>query len=77
MEALLLVANGELLESLSLPIGGLMTYENPAVIYDKITRLNSLARKFGVKKGIDPFLTLGFMALPVIPELKITAKRLI
>ncbi|NMM62328.1 adenine deaminase [Clostridium sp. P21] len=70
------VSNGDLLEFLSLPIGGLITSENPLVVLDKITKLNILTRKFGIKKEIDPFLTLGFMALPVMPDIKITTKGL-
>jgi adenine deaminase len=70
------VSQGKLLDFLSLPIGGLMTCEKPEFVVDKISNLNLLARKFGVKKEIDPFLTLAFMALPVIPYLKITARGL-
>lgn len=70
------VSDGKLLEYLKLPIGGLMTSQDPDLIIDKITKLNSLAIKFGVKTEIDPFITLGFMALPVIPEIKITARGL-
>lgn len=70
------VSNGKLLEFLSLPIGGLMTSESPNIVVNKISNLNKLARKYGVKKEIDPFLTLAFMALPVIPYLKITARGL-
>jgi adenine deaminase len=70
------VSGGELLESLRLPIGGLMTGEDPAVVLEKIKKLNSLARKYGIKQGVDPFLTLGFMALPVIPDIKITPRGL-
>ena len=32
------------------------------------------AYKLGVSKGIDPFMTLSFMALPVIPSLRITTR---
>ncbi len=70
------VSDGKLLENLKLPIGGLMTSEDPSFVVDKITKLNSLAVKFGIKKEVDPFLTLGFMALPVIPEIKITSRGL-
>ena len=73
---IVIVANGEILDFLSLPIGGIMTYENPKIVLDKISNLNLLARKYGIKKEIDPFLTLAFMALPVIPYLKITARGL-
>ncbi|ADK15452.1 Adenine deaminase [Clostridium ljungdahlii DSM 13528] len=70
------VSEGKLLEHLKLPIGGLMTSENPSFVVDKIIKLNSLAVKFGIKKEVDPFITLGFMALPVIPEIKITSRGL-
>lgn len=73
---IVIVSNGKLLDFLSLPIGGLMTCESPKIVLDKISNLNLLARKYGVKKEIDPFLTLAFMALPVIPYFKITARGL-
>ena len=71
-----LVSDGKILESLSLPVGGLITSENPYMVLEKIRNLNKLARRFGVKADFDPFLTLGFLALPVIPDLKITARGL-
>lgn len=70
------VSQGKLLECLELPIGGLMTSQNPDLVMDKITKLNLLAMKFGIKKEVDPFLTLAFMALPVIPDIKITSRGL-
>ena len=71
-----IVSQGKVLESLSLPIGGLITSENPYVVLEKIKSLNKLARSFGVKDDFDPYLTLGFLALPVIPDLKLTARGL-
>ena len=71
-----IASNGKLVDFLSLPIAGLMTSESSEIVFDKISRLNLLARKYGIKKGVDPFLTLAFMALPVIPYLKITARGL-
>jgi len=71
-----LVSDGKVLGKLKLPIGGLITSENPYDVLEKIKKLNNLARSFGVKKDFDPFLTLGFLALPVIPDLKITARGL-
>jgi adenine deaminase len=71
-----LVSEGKVLESLSLPIGGLITSENPYTVLEKIKNLNKLARSFGVKEDFDPYLTLGFLALPVIPDIKITARGL-
>ncbi len=71
-----LVSKGKVLEKLSLPIGGLITSENPYVVLEKIKNLNKLARSFGVSEEFDPYLTLGFLALPVIPDLKLTARGL-
>ncbi|AWI06210.1 adenine deaminase [Clostridium drakei] len=70
------VSQGRMLECLELPIGGLMTSQNPDLVMDKIRKLNLLAVKFGIKKEVDPFLTLAFMALPVIPDIKITSRGL-
>lgn len=70
------VSEGMVLEFISLPIAGIMTDENPKDVFIKVKRLNLIARKHGIKEGIDPFITLSFMALPVIPEIKITARGL-
>ncbi|QVK18793.1 adenine deaminase [Mycoplasmatota bacterium] len=70
------VSEGMVLEFISLPIAGIMTDENPKEVFIKVKRLNHIARKHGIKEGIDPFITLSFMALPVIPEIKITARGL-
>lgn len=71
-----IVSNGRVLEALSLPIGGLITSENPYVVAQKLKNLTRLAREYGVIEDFDPFLTLGFLALPVIPKIKITARGL-
>lgn len=71
-----IASGGKLIEQLSLPIGGLMTYKEVNYVIDKIKRLNSICQQYGMKEDMDIFLTLGFMALPVIPEIKITARGL-
>jgi len=71
---IVMVSNGKVLDHLSLPIAGLMTDEDPIIVKEKVENLNVIARNYGVKKEFDPFLTLAFMALPVIPDLKITAR---
>lgn len=69
------IASGSKLEDyLPLPIAGIITSDDPYTVKDKVKKLNSIARSFGVKDDFDPFITLGFMALPVIPEIKITAR---
>lgn len=71
-----IVSEGHLLSSLSLPIAGLMIDERPEEVMKAVKELNSIARSYGICEGVDPFLTLGFMALPVIPDIKITARGL-
>lgn len=70
------VREGKVEEKLELPIGGIISPLDPKLVLDKIKKLSSLASKYGVSKEYDAFLTLGFLALPVIPELKITARGL-
>ena len=70
------VSKGRVLEVIELPIAGLLSDEHPDLIYQRVKRFNHLARKHGVRKDIDPSISLSFMALPVIPELKLTPRGL-
>ncbi len=68
-----MVLDGEVLETLELPIAGIMSDRSAAFVSEKLSRMYSLAREtLGVNRELDPFMTLSFMALPVIPELKLT-----
>lgn len=69
-----IASRSKLEEYLPLPIAGIITSDDPYTVKDKVKKLNSIARSLGVKDDYDPFITLGFMALPVIPEIKITAR---
>jgi adenine deaminase len=70
---LLIVQNGKVLEALELPIGGLMTNKGGLYVKDKLEALHKVAiEKLGMDSDGDPFTTLSFMALPVIPSLKVT-----
>ena len=71
-----MVSEGKVIAQLSLPIGGIMTFETPYMVAEHLKRLSRIARGFGVREEYDPFITLSFMALPVIPEVKITANGL-
>jgi adenine deaminase len=61
---------------LALPIAGLMSLEPIPAVRDRIDHLIHAARELGATLD-DPFMTLSFLALPVIPELKITDKGLV
>ena len=70
------VNNGLTLASLALPIAGLMSTDPMTIIQDQLDALFTAAKSMGsVMK--DPFMALSFLALPVIPELKITDKGLV
>ncbi len=67
------VNNGEVISKLPLPIAGLMSDKDFNYVLSKCDELNSAARSIGCTLE-DPFMTMGFLSLPVIPELKITDK---
>ena len=62
--------------TLPLPIAGLMSQEPVYAVRERLDKLLGVARDFGTILN-DPFMTLSFLALPVIPELKITDKGLV
>jgi len=68
---LVVVNDDHVLEKLTLPIGGLMSPKPLQVVRDGLDRIIEAAHGLGVGLA-DPFMTLSFLALPVIPELKIT-----
>lgn len=70
-------ADGQVIGILSLPIGGLMTDENAEGVDEKLERLKAIARELGVAQGIDPFMTLAFVSLPVIPKVRLNTCGLI
>ena len=68
---LAVVADGKVLGALPLPVGGLLSDEPAEVVASKLETLKALARDLGVKLP-SPFATLSFLALPVIPQLRLT-----
>jgi adenine deaminase len=73
---LIAVKAGKTLTSLPLPIGGLMSDQSIEEVRDGINRLHQTVREMGCKLE-EPFMALSFLALPVIPELKITDKGIV
>ena len=67
-----LAVDGKILGTLPLPVGGLMSFMPAETFIPALDEMLKKAREAGVSDGIDPFITLSFMALPVIPELRIT-----
>jgi adenine deaminase len=73
---LAVISDGKVLASLPLPIAGLMSGSSVAQVNRQLDVLHRAAKNLGCKIP-DPFMTLSFLSLPVIPELKITDKGLV
>ena len=70
---LTMVSEGRVLDTLPLTIAGLMSEETLEVVDEKLHAMIELAyNKLKVNRDLDPFMTLSFIALPVIPEIKLT-----
>ncbi len=68
---LVVAAQGRVLASLALPIAGLLSDEPLEVVVSKLEELERLAKDLGTTLA-SPFASLSFLALPVIPELRLT-----
>ncbi len=74
---IVMVSKGEVIAELPLPIGGLMSDRPAEEVAQKLRELLGLARAhYDIWEGADAFMTLSFLALPVIPHFKITARGL-
>ena len=74
---IVLVKGGKVLHSVALPIAGLMSDRPAEELVPELEKIDKIAfGKLGIRRSIDPVTTLCFMALPVIPELKLTDKGL-
>ena len=66
--------DGQPVAEVPLAIAGIMSDEPLVTVNEKLETAKDAAHKLGVNPGIDPFMTLSFMALPVIPSLRITTR---
>ncbi|HWO97165.1 MAG TPA: adenine deaminase [Bacillus sp. (in: firmicutes)] len=71
-----IVQNQQTIASLSLPIGGLMTNQPFDQVNESLHQLDTALKQIGASQAFNPLLTLSFLSLPVIPELKLTDKGL-
>lgn len=71
---IVITENNKVLASLSLEIGGLMTQRPSAEVLNDLNNLHKSINKIAPDITFNPFLTLSFLALPVIPDIKITDK---
>lgn len=74
---LAIALDGKVVGSLSLPIAGLMGTVPMEQIDDKLEELKKTLRSMGISEDIDPFMTLAFVSLPVIPKLRLNTYGLI
>ncbi len=71
------VCQGEkVIETLPLPLGGLMSERPVGEVRDQLDRMLTVSRQLGCRAH-DPFMVLGFLALEVIPALKLTDQGLV
>ena len=70
------IANGKVEAALPLPIAGLVSDQPLETVIERISELNSAAARLGCKLA-TPFMTLSFLSLSPIPELKLTDQGLV
>ena len=72
----MIAADGKVIDALPLPIAGLLSDEPLEKVVNRLERLEEIAKKLGTRLA-SPFATLSFLALPVIPELRLTDMGLV
>ncbi|MBR0007101.1 adenine deaminase [Bacillus subtilis] len=73
---LTIIKNGEELHSVPLPIAGLLSDQSAEQVNQSLLTLHDKLPLIGFTGGFNPFLTLSFLALPVIPDIKMTTTGL-
>ena len=71
---IVVVKDGQVQAELALEIAGLMSEDTLPHVNEKLENAKAAAHALGVGDGIDPFMTLSFMSLPVIPTLRLTTR---
>ena len=70
---IVLAQNSEVLECMPMPIGGIMSDRSGEWVDEKLTRAHDTAiKRLGISEAVEPIMTLCFMSLAVIPEIKLT-----
>lgn len=65
-------ADHKIVGSVPLTLGGLISLDPGEIVQKKVATLIECAHRLGVPQWVDPFITLSFMALPVIPSIRLT-----
>ncbi|MEG0215024.1 MAG: adenine deaminase C-terminal domain-containing protein, partial [Hungatella sp.] len=74
---LAMVMDGTVLGELPLPIAGLMTEASAEEVEEILSHMKAELRKRGIPDTVDPFMTLAFVSLPVIPKLRLNTYGLV
>ena len=74
---IVVVDGGQVLSALTLEIAGLMSEQPLPEVNRQLEQAKAAAHRLGVWDGVDPFMTLSFMSLPVIPKLRLTTRGVI
>ncbi|WP_195573818.1 adenine deaminase [Paenibacillus sp. 1001270B_150601_E10] len=69
---LAIACGGKLLATVNLTISGLLSAERYERVLEQLDKLHQALKEIGVSEAFHPFVTLSFLCLPVIPELKLT-----
>lgn len=73
---LVIVSDQEVVATLPLPIAGLMSDQRYEMVYEQLKTLNGALSSIGFQESFNPFLTLSFLTLSVVPNLKLTDRGL-
>ena len=71
-----IASGGKVVDVLPLSVGGLMSTLSCKEVQEKASSMLSFAHSLGIPEGIDPFITLSFLALPVIPQIRLLDRGL-
>ncbi len=74
---IVVVNQGQVTGEIMLEIAGLMSNRSLEEINECLEQAKEVAYSQGVNEGVDPFMSLSFMSLPVIPEIKLTTKGIV
>ena len=74
---IVVVKDGQMLAELKLEIAGLMSLDTLPNVNESLEFAKTKAHELGVSRDIDPFMTLSFMSLPVIPTLRLTTRGVV
>ncbi len=74
---IVVVKDGQVLAELRLEIAGLMSHQKLTDVNTQLEHAKDVAHSLGIGSEIDPFMTLSFMSLPVIPTLRLTTRGVI